>query len=126
MTEKYLKRGQMPDEEYILDFDDGYGVRCLLTKKNLAKHQHHPEMRRKSFIQKKIKEVIQNPDYIYHSYKDSTCFCFYLKEIEINGTIWYTKIIVQKNKNTYIIRTGWLINFIHEMKYNMQPLKKRP
>lgn len=110
----------------VLSFTDIDNNQFILTKENLERHQHHPEMRRRSFIHETIKSTLLEPDYIYKSHQKSNCYCFYKKELEINDRVWFTKVIVRKNKKVYTILTAWYTDFMHEIKYNQKPLKKRP
>ncbi len=112
------------DDELILDFKDSDGKRYIFTKENYDKHKGiHPELLITNFLDR-MKSAIINPLCIYPAYDNRQRFCYYYYEFEIEGIKRYTKVVVQKTKDKYIIITGFRPTNIKEEKYFKEPCKR--
>lgn len=115
-------------KEAILSFKDPVnGKPYYFYKDNYLNHlKKHSELGQSGFMNR-IKDAIINPTCIYPSYepgKKITSYCFYKEEFTLNGVTRYTKVVVWKNKEEYIIKTAFRPDNIRESKYHKEC--KRP
>lgn len=106
---------------YLIDFKDSDGKRYIFTQENFDKHKDkHFPLTLPGFFNR-MKDCILNPTFIYPSYKDKNCFCFYYFEYEMNSRKRYTKVVVKRTKYIYYILTGFRPDNIPETKYFISP-----
>jgi hypothetical protein len=117
----------MMKNDFVLDFKDQNGKRYVFSRENFDKHKDkHPELSTKDFLQNCIKKTICESELIYPAYREKNRFCFYYYEYQIGDRKWYTKVVVEKTRWLSIIITAFRLDKVHEKKYFIETLCKRP
>ncbi len=84
----------------------------FLESVRIFKENKRPELQNKdgSFIQKRVLDAIQSPDFVYPDYKfPHKRSAHYLKEFKINNRAHYTKVILEykSSEDCYFVITAF-------------------
>ena len=93
------------------------GEKVVFTEKQRAlKSPKHPELRDMDFIKGRVKNAIEDPDFIYQDLAHpATRQVHYLAEYCINNETRYTKVVISKKENLFFVITAYRPNYIKEL-----------
>jgi len=92
------------------------GKRVIFTEKQrILKSEKHPELREPDFINRRIKNTIENPNFVYQDLaKPFNREALYITEFKINNIFRYTKVILEKREDYFFVITAFRPNYIKE------------
>ena len=92
------------------------GEKVVFTEEQRAlKSVKHPELRDIDFIKGRVKNAIEDPDFIYQDLAHpETRRIHYLKEYSINNETRYTKVVISKEEMLFFVITAYRPNYIKE------------
>jgi hypothetical protein len=100
--------------EHSIDIKDYSGKRTVFSEaQRVQKSRKHPELREEHFIMR-MKEAIQNPDFIYEDLDTKTRKVHYRREYSINTRIKYTKVVIQEARTYNIVITAYRPDYVKE------------
>jgi hypothetical protein len=75
----------------------------------------HPELRDNNFINSRLKQTINRPDFIYQDCdKPNSRNALYLKEFVLNGKPRYTKVTIDFKKKPQFVVTAYRPDYVKE------------
>ena len=83
------------------------------------KETKRPELRDRNgnFIQQRVREAIESPDFVYEDYRiPSSRRCHYKLEYTVNGKSWYVKVVLEYmlNEKCFNVSTTFRSNAVKE------------
>lgn len=92
------------------------GIKIVFTEaQRQLKAPRHPELREDIFITGRLKQAIQNPDFIYQDFeKPKHRVAVYKEEYRFDGRVRYTKVVLERKKSYYFVVTAYRPDFVKE------------
>jgi len=105
--------------KYCLEITDYKGEKVVfLEETRLIKSKKHPELRGNEgieFVNGRVKETIQKPDFIYEDYNyPKKRQCQYIKEFKCNNEYRYTKVVIRRIGRPLYVVTAFRPNNVKE------------
>jgi ribosome biogenesis protein Nip4 len=84
-------------------------------EQRLLKAEKHPELREQDFINGRVKEAIQYPDFVYQDLANcKERIAAYKLEYAVNGRSRYTKVIISIKNIPYFVITAYRPDYVKE------------
>ena len=92
------------------------GKKVIFTEKQRLLHSSkHPEVRDTKFINGRVKQAIESPQFIYQDLTDpKRRQAFYIKEFVINHIARYTKVVILAIGDPYTVITAFRPDYVKE------------
>jgi len=102
------------EDKHCIDLLNYEGIRTIFTEEQrILKSDKHPELRTDNFIDR-VKKTITKPEFVYEDYDEKNRYSYYCEEFKINSRVRYTKVMLLKLKNHYLVITAYRPDFVKE------------
>src|SRR3989344_5213333 len=101
-------------ETCCIDVKDYSGRRTIFTHRQLElKSPNRPELREEGILER-VKETIENPNFVYLDLEHSDRFVYYRREYKINSRVQYMKVILRDRKEDLFVITAYRPDYVKE------------
>lgn len=103
-------------ERFCLEAVHYDGKRVVFAEQHrVLKSEKHPELRDLDFVRGRMRKAIEEPDFVYQDLAGSDIRIVHYKlEYKINQRNMYTKVVLEKKADIYIVITAYRPDYVKE------------